>query len=423
MNNNEFFELCINRGFSNIEITIYDNKEYVSEVENEKINFIDIKNNIFYKVKARKENKTVILDSNYLNEDLIDLLEEKIEYIDSNVEDKFLDLLDNNNIIQIKENKDFSKYVDKIINLTKLEEDIFNLTATLSYNISKIQIINDKGVNIENVNSYYDFAIISYGRKDDKVVNAYRTVMQKDFNLNELVILRKEVIEEVKNKFNKNKINSKKYKCLFKQEVIEELLSEIIEAISLKSVNLNLSLFKDRIGEKIFSEKISLVEDPCGESNITRYLFDEEGNKTYKKSIIENGILKLFISNNKESSKNNMISTSNAFDEIGVKNLMLLPGEKSEKEIIKNIKEGLIITDIAGAGGQAIDIVSGSISLLVNGFYIVNGKIDYYFEQAIMTSTIKEIFNNVLEISNTVQYSNEIVRSPSLLIDDIIINS
>lgn len=423
MNNNEFFELCINRGFSNIEITIYDNKEYVSEVENEKINFIDIKNNIFYKVKARKENKTVILDSNYLNEDLIDLLEEKIEYIDSNVEDKFLDLLDNNNIIQIKENKDFSKCVDKIINLTKLEEDIFNLTATLSYNISKIQIINDKGVNIENVNSYYDFAIISYGRKEDKVVNAYRTVMQKDFNLNELVILRKEVIEEVKNKFNKNKINSKKYKCLFKQEVIEELLSEIIEAISLKSVNLNLSLFKDRIGEKIFSEKISLVEDPCGESNITRYLFDEEGNKTYKKSIIENGILKLFISNNKESSKNNMISTSNAFDEIGVRNLMLLPGEKSEKEIIKNIKEGLIITDIAGAGGQAIDIVSGSISLLVNGFYIVNGKIDYYFEQPIMTSTIKEIFNNVLEISNTVQYSNEIVRSPSLLIDDIIINS
>lgn len=423
MNNNEFFELCINRGFSNIEITIYDNKEYVSEVENEKINFIDIKNNIFYKVKARKENKTVILDSNYLNEDLIDLLEEKIEYIDSNVEDKFLDLLDNNNIIQIKENKEFSKYVDKIINLTKLEEDIFNLTATLSYNISKIQIINDKGVNIENVNSYYDFAIISYGRKEDKVVNAYRTVMQKDFNLNELVILRKEVIEEVKNKFNKNKINSKKYKCLFKQEVIEELLSEIIEAISLKSVNLNLSLFKDRIGEKIFSEKISLVEDPCGESNITRYLFDEEGNKTYKKSIIENGILKLFISNNKESSKNNMISTSNAFDEIGVRNLMLLPGEKSEKEIIKNIKEGLIITDIAGAGGQAIDIVSGSISLLVNGFYIVNGKVDYYFEQAIMTATIKEIFNNVLEISNTVQYSNEIVRAPSLLIDDIIINS
>ena len=351
------------------------------------------------------------------------MLEEKIEYIDSNVEDKFLDLLDNNNIIQIKENKDFSKCVDKIINLTKLEEDIFNLTATLSYNISKIQIINDKGVNIENVNSYYDFAIISYGRKEDKVVNAYRTVMQKDFNLNELVILRKEVIEEVKNKFNKNKINSKKYKCLFKQEVIEELLSEIIEAISLKSVNLNLSLFKDRIGEKIFSEKISLVEDPCGESNITRYLFDEEGNKTYKKSIIENGILKLFISNNKESSKNNMISTSNAFDEIGVRNLMLLPGEKSEKEIIKNIKEGLIITDIAGAGGQAIDIVSGSISLLVNGFYIVNGKVDYYFEQAIMTSTIKEIFNNVLEISNTVQYSNEIVRSPSLLIDDIIINS
>ena len=42
MNNNEFFNLCINRGFSNIEITIYDNKEYISEIENEKINRMGI---------------------------------------------------------------------------------------------------------------------------------------------------------------------------------------------------------------------------------------------------------------------------------------------------------------------------------------------------------------------------------------------
>ena len=77
MNNNEFFELCINRGFSNIEITIYDNKEYISEIENEKVNFIDIKNNVFYYIKAKKNNKTVSLESNYLSEDLIDILEEK----------------------------------------------------------------------------------------------------------------------------------------------------------------------------------------------------------------------------------------------------------------------------------------------------------------------------------------------------------
>ena len=57
MNNNEFFELCSNRGFSNIEITIYDNKEYISEIENEKVNFIDIKNNVFYYIKAKKNNK------------------------------------------------------------------------------------------------------------------------------------------------------------------------------------------------------------------------------------------------------------------------------------------------------------------------------------------------------------------------------
>ena len=118
-----------------------------------------------------------------------------------------------------------------------------------------------------------------------------------------------------------------------------------------------------------------------------------------------------------------MTSTSNSFDEIGVRNLTLLPGDKTEEDIIKNIKEGLIITDIAGAGGQAIDIVSGNISLLVNCFYILNGEINSYFEQGIMTTTIKELFNNVIEVSNTFRYSNEIVRSPSVLISDIIINN
>ena len=166
-----------------------------------------------------------------------------------------------------------------------------------------------------------------------------------------------------------------------------------------------------------------MLENPFGEENITKYLFDEEGNKTRKKYLVEKGVLKLFISNNKEASKNNITSTSNSFDEIGVRNLTLLPGDKTEEDIIKNIKEGLIITDIAGAGGQAIDIVSGNISLLVNGFYILNGKINSYFEQGIMTTTIKELFNNVIEVSNTFRYSNEIVRSPSVLISDIIINN
>jgi len=40
-----------------------------------------------------------------------------------------------------------------------------------------------------------------------------------------------------------------------------------------------------------------------------------------------------------------------------------------------------------------------------------------------MTTTIKELFNNVIEVSNTFRYSNEIVRSPSVLISDIIINN
>ena len=423
MNNNEFFNLCINREFSNIEITIYDNKEYISEIENEKINFIDMKNNVFYDIKAKKNNKIVRLESNYLDEDLIDLLEEKIKYVDTNPNDKFLELLDNNNIIQVNENSYFSTYVNQMKKLTKLEEDIFNITVNLVFIVSKMKIINDKGVSIENVNLYYDFSIIAYGEKEEKIKNANRTIMFKDYDFKYLENLREEVIKEVKNKFKVSNIENKKYTCLLKQDVVEEILSEIIDAFSLKAVNLNLSLFKDRIGERVFSDKITLTEDPYSEKYITRYLFDEEGNKTYKKNIVENGILKLFISNNKEAGKNSSISTSNAFDEIGVRNLVLVPGEKEEDEIIEKEKEVLIITDIAGAGGQAIDIVSGNISLLVNGFYVVNGKINSYFEQAIMTTSIKELFNNVLEVSSTVRYSNEIVRSPSLLISDIIINN
>lgn len=423
MNNNEFFKLCISRGFSNIEITIYDNKEYISEIENEKINYIDIKNNINYYIKAQKDNRTVNLESNYLDEDLIDILEEKIEYIDDKVDDKFIETIDDNNIIQASDKIDFSKCVNDMLDLTKLEDNIINVTVNLAYTISKMKIVNNKGINIENVNLYYDFVVAAYAKKGTRVVNSYSNIMFKDYSLDKLIDIRKEVIKEAINKLNLTNIKSKKYVCLLKQDVVEEILNEVIEAFSLKSINLNVSLYKDRIGEKIFSDKITLTENPKGEENITKYLFDEEGNKTYKKNIVENGVLKLFISNNKEAFKNNVLSTSNAFDEIGVKNLCLIPGEKTEEEIIKNIKEGLIITDIAGAGGQAIDIISGNISLLVNGFLVENGYIKSYFEQGIMTTSIKDIFNNVLDVSNTVRYSNETVRSPSLLISDIIINN
>ena len=111
--------------------------------------------------------------------------------------------------------------------------------------------------------------------------------------------------------------------------------------------------WKDKIGEKIASENLNVFDDPTIEDSLGWYFFDDEGVKTQKTSLIENGVLKKHMQNRETSQIFNTSPTGN----MRASNYRFMPlirmactcignGEWKVDEMIKGVKDGYMISNM-----------------------------------------------------------------------------
>ena len=103
--------------------------------------------------------------------------------------------------------------------------------------------------------------------------------------------------------------------------------------------------------------------------------------------------------------------------------MYLSPTKTNFDEILKEINDGLYITDFMGSSNTSISTTTGNISIQIFGFIIKDGKIKNGFEQCIMTTTIFELLNNIKNIGNTIEFTNNKVTSPIISVENISIAS
>ena len=138
--------------------------------------------------------------------------------------------------------------------------------------------------------------------------------------------------------------------------------------------------------------------------------FDGEGVATYRKAVVENGVLKTLLydlstakragtsttGNGQRSSYSNPVS-------IAPYNFYLAPGQESEEALLARLGEGLYITELKGLHAGAND-VTGDFSIESAGFMVRNGK----RAEAIRSFTIAGNFFDMLKaieaLSDTVHF-------------------
>ncbi|MBN1329404.1 MAG: TldD/PmbA family protein [Candidatus Heimdallarchaeota archaeon] len=140
------------------------------------------------------------------------------------------------------------------------------------------------------------------------------------------------------------------------------------------------SFLKGKLGQKVVSELITIVDEPVMNDASGWLMYDDEGTKGKKVNIIKNGILTGFLNNREFAAKMNMEPTGNArafnFDDeplVRMRNTYIKPGDMSDEELIEVIKDGLFVTGMMNGSadtsgefmvgtGQAIEIKNGKLT-------------------------------------------------------------
>lgn len=289
-------------------------------------------------------------------------------------------------------------------------------------------IMNSKGINLTHKQNFlvtYVAPVVS-----DKDLKYDGFVFKVDNDLKNLNSenLAKEAVQEALSRIGGESVNSGEYKIVLRNDVMAMLLATFIGNFSAENVQKGLSLLKGKVGRKIASSKVTLVDDPHLEGGLYSTPFDAEGVATYKKDMIKEGTLNTLLYNLKAAAKDGVKSTGNAHKSsyaspVGISptNCYIEKGEKSFEELIAYTKDGVFITDLAGLHSGA-NAVTGDFSLAAKGFVIENGKLGKPVEQITIAGNFFKLLEDIEEIANDLKATIPMganYLSPSLLVKSL----
>ena len=175
----------------------------------------------------------------------------------------------------------------------------------------------------------------------------------------------------------------------------------------------------------IASEVVTIIDDPLMDGGLASAPFDDEGVATFTKGLVSNGKLVTLLHNLKTAHKQGVKTTGNGFkssyaSSVGVSesNLYLQKGSMSFDDLMKEIGEGVIITDLAGLHSGA-NTVCGDFSLAAKGFYVEGGKKSFPVEQITLAGNYFDLLKNIVSIGDDLKFPMSNVGSPSVIVEGL----
>ncbi|MCW4034236.1 MAG: TldD/PmbA family protein [Candidatus Bathyarchaeota archaeon] len=224
------------------------------------------------------------------------------------------------------------------------------------------------------------------------------------------------------------KIDSGVFSVVFTQQAFRSLLYyTVINAVKADFVQRERSAFKDKLGEKVASELVSVYDDGLLEGGLMTRKFDGEGVPSQKTCVIQKGVLQNFLYDNYTANKANTQSTGNAVRSGGAaysstpvleaSNFVFSKGNKTEDELVGEITDGLVVYGVQGAHSSNPE--SGEFSVVATpAWKIENGVVAYAVRDVMLTGSFFDVLCNVSGLGSNVRKIGQLV-APWIKVENV----
>jgi PmbA protein len=227
-------------------------------------------------------------------------------------------------------------------------------------------------------------------------------------------------------KLGARKVPTQSAPVVFDRRVAARIWGGVLAAVNGDAVFKGMSFLKDKLGQRIAAESVTLVDDGTLVGGTGSAPFDGDGLPTRRNVLIEKGVLKMFEYDTETARKvgNGAKSTANArrsynaAPSIGPFNLFMLTGSLTPKEIIAAIPNGFYVTDMMGSGANP---VTGDFSTGASGMWIENGELAYAVEEVTIASTMDSLLHGIERVGTDLIF-NSSVASPTFQVAEMVIS-
>ncbi len=369
--------------------------------------------------------KSSISSSNLLKDNLNILIEKCIETTKKTPEDEFNSLPDKD--LLAKEVKELDLYDDTHLENDKKAEYLSSSEASASQNK---KIVNTESSFVEDKSNFilansdgfckgfktssFVASTVTVARDDKSMERDYEYTLKCHFeDIKNSEELGKKAAENTLKKLSPKKIGSEKIAIIFDKRIAKGILSTFASAISASSISRGTSFLKDKINQKIFSEKVSIFDKPDISKGLGSKSFDTEGVKTDTLKLVEQGVLKHYLIDTYNGKKLNLRSNGRCG---GTSNLYFENGKISYKNLLNSNPKCLYITETIGHGSN---IITGDYSVGATGFLVENGEFKYPINEITIAGNFKDMFLNVT-LANDLEFEYS-TNSPTMMIEGMVV--
>lgn len=241
-------------------------------------------------------------------------------------------------------------------------------------------IANTEGLLAERRSTFFEIGAGVVAEKDDDVENGWEGMEARFFDrLDPPSKIASSACEKAISRLGATTLQTQDMPVIFDRQVAYSVLSHLFQMVNGERVSSGESMLKDRVGDKIASDLVTVVDDPTRPGLPRSRPFDDEGTPSGRNVILDRGVLKGFLFDVPNARKMNAKSTGNAsrggfraLPGVASTNYYLAAGDLAPEEIVGQTERGLLVTSLAG-WWVGINPTTGGFSSGAKGFWIENG--------------------------------------------------
>jgi PmbA protein len=220
------------------------------------------------------------------------------------------------------------------------------------------------------------------------------------------------------------KAATQKAPVIFEPRVAGSLLGDFCDAVNGGAIYKHASFLTGKLGEKVASEALTIIDDSTMPGLFGSTPFDDEGVTSRRTVVIERGVLKSYLLNTYFAHKLGLKTTGNASRGlsgnagIGSGNFYIEAGGITEEAMIAQVRQGLYITELIGASANN---VTGDYSSGAAGLWIENGELAYAVSEITIAGNLKQMLMDLSQTASNLEFRGSIA-SPTIMIQEMTIS-
>jgi PmbA protein len=321
---------------------------------------------------------------------------------------------------------------EEVIDRIKAYDPGLQIDFSITKNVETVALLNTSGLSVEDRRTSLSAGIEVTRTREDDILIVYDQISSRRSEDLDLLATAERLIERLRWAEETVTVESKAMPIVFTSLGTLCLVLPLLTGLNGRYVYLGASPLGEKLGQQVLDSRFTFLDDGRLDFAVQSAPYDDEGTPTTRKPLIENGVVGQFLYDLRTAAQAQTRPTGNGFKSDGLlergfhlppgiasATSVILPGDRSLKEILRDLPEALLVEQILGLGQG--NVIAGEFSNNVGlGFLVRNGEIVGRVKNTMIAGNAYDLLKDqLIALSDRAEWFFGRLHAPAIVVDGV----